>query len=118
MIKAQKSPCANCPWRKDIPPGEFPPERFRATAGTAYDAAIPLFACHKSKDDDPVTCAGFLLRHGVHNLSVRLNQLQGFDLGAVSDRGLPLHATFREMAIANGVDPADPLLIPIRGNDE
>ena len=42
-----KNPCAECPWRRDVPPGKFPPERFIALAHTAYDLAGHVFACHQ-----------------------------------------------------------------------
>ena len=36
----------------------------------------------------------------------------------VSDDGLDLYDGYRSMAIANGVDPADPAIAPCRGADE
>ncbi|WP_369323932.1 MULTISPECIES: DUF6283 family protein [Xanthomonas] len=38
-------PCSDCPWRLDAV-GEFPPEAFVHSAGTAYDLAPSTFACH------------------------------------------------------------------------
>jgi hypothetical protein len=51
-------------------------------------------------------CAGFLLQSAAHNLSVRMARQ---DFSHVLSR-YPLFATYREMAIANGVDPDDPAL--------
>lgn len=99
------APCRECPWRRDISPGKFTPDRFRALAHTAYDASWHIFACHMSKDEAPVACAGFLLRGARHNLTVRIAAGRGFDWGAVTS-GAELYATYREMAVANGV-PAD-----------
>lgn len=110
MFTHPKKPCAECPWRRDVERGRFPPERFIKLAHTANDMDIGLFACHKSADDQPIACAGFLLRGAEHNLMVRLAISDGFDPKAVSDGGYPLFENFREMAVRNGVDPDDPAL--------
>jgi len=116
---ARKTPCEQCPWREDVPTGVFPAEAYRHSAHTAYDAAMSTFACHMAGAQHPATCAGFLLRHGAHNLSVRI-ALSGerIDLDKISDGGFPIYETYRDMAVANGVDPDDPVLKPVRGNDE
>lgn len=51
-----------------------------------------------------------LLRGADHNLSVRLGYLKGVIDHDVKDGGLALHDGYREMAIANGVDPDHPAL--------
>lgn len=108
-------PCSECPWRRDVPTGHFPPERFRALAPTAYDLAPTLFACHQSADRRTIACAGFLLRGAEHNLAVRLGMMQGrLEVDAVDAAGLDLFASYREMAEANGVAPNDPALAPCR----
>ena len=110
----RRQPCGDCPWRVDAV-GEFPAEAFRHSAGTAYDMAMHTFACHQSGAEKPATCAGFLLRQGAHNLGVRLKAGRGaIDLAAVHDGGHELHANYRAMAVANGVDPADPVLAACR----
>ena len=108
-----RRPCADCPWRVDAT-GVFPAEAFRLSAPTAYDMAQTRFACHQAGTDHPRTCAGFLLRGANHNLSVRLARMQGRVHEDVSDGGHQLHAGYREMAIANGVDADDPVLLPCR----
>lgn len=111
-------PCQRCPWRRDAV-GEFPAEAFRHSASTAYDAAMNSFACHDSGTCKPATCAGFLLRNSANNIGVRLKVMQGqLDLGRVSDGGHELFSSYREMAVANGVDPQDPVLAPCRADDE
>lgn len=110
-----KRPCADCPWRKDAV-GVFPAEAFRHSAATAYDMATHTFACHSAGKDQPRMCAGFLLRGAAHNLAVRLQLLRGIRL-EVSDGGHELHASYAEMAVANGVDPNDPILAPCRSNE-
>lgn len=111
---AQRRPCAECPWRLDVEPGRFPPGRYRVLAGTAYDLAERVFACHKSIEGADVACAGFLERGADHNLSIRFaymrRQLERIDRSG----GLELFEDYRAMAIANGVDPDDPVLEPCR----
>lgn len=105
-------PCADCPWRVDAT-GVFPAEAFRHSARTAYDMSDRTFACHQAGVDKPRACAGFLLRGAEHNLAARLGRMRG-EIGEVHDGGHELHADYRAMAIANGVDPADPVLAPCR----
>ena len=115
----RRIPCRECPWRKDVPTGVFPAEAFRTSAHTAYDSATETFGCHMNKASAPATCAGFLLRHGENNIGVRL-ALSGdrIDLDAVEDGGYPVYESYREMAIANGVDPLDPVLERVRARDD
>lgn len=105
----RKEPCGGCPWRVDQT-GVFPAGAFAASASaqTAYDMSQHLFSCHESGQNNPATCAGFLLRGADHNLGVRLKCIQGeIDYRKVGDGGHELHDSYRAMAIANGVDPDD-----------
>lgn len=105
-----KKPCPDCPWRKDAV-GEFPAEAFRISAKTSYDMAQSTFACHQAGAENPRTCAGFLLSESAHhNMQVRLEKMRGVDYRDVSSGGAELFDTYAEMAIANGVDPDDPIL--------
>lgn len=114
----RREPCPSCPWRVDAT-GEFPPEAFKHSAPVAYDAALRTFACHSSGTKQPATCAGFLLRNSANNLTVRMKQARGaIDLDQVHDGGHALHASYRDMAVANGVDPHDPVLAHCRGDGE
>lgn len=108
----RRKPCDDCPWRVDAT-GVFPAEAFRHSAATAYDMSDRVFSCHSSGAEKPAVCAGFLLRGADHNLSVRLAQIRGqqFDVG---DGGCELHENYRAMAVANGVDPDDPVLAQCR----
>jgi len=113
----RRTPCEECPWKVESPIGAFPAEAYRASAPTSYDAAMSTFACHMAGADAPATCAGFLSRHGQNNLGVRLSLSQDrIDLSRVSDGGHELYDSYREMAIANGVDPDDPVLGPVRAD--
>ncbi|KAF1003857.1 MAG: hypothetical protein GAK28_04320 [Luteibacter sp.] len=109
----RRQPCSDCPWRVDAV-DEFPAEAFRHSAGVAYDMSQHTFACHQSGQKRPAVCAGFLLRGGAHNLAVRLGYRSGRFGDDVTDGGVELHESYRAMAIANGVDPSDPVLAPCR----
>jgi hypothetical protein len=72
-----------------------------------------------SKTAAPLTCAGFLLSYGAqHNLLVRMALARGqLDLDKVNSN-VPLFRTYREMAIANGVSPDDPVLRECRDDGQ
>jgi hypothetical protein len=108
-----KTPCPECPWRRDVPVGQFPPERYVALAHTAYDLSLKVFACHMSKEGGEFACAGFLLQSSAHNLSVRMAD-HGFEVSSP----YPLYETYREMAIANGVSRRDPALRDCRDDGQ
>jgi hypothetical protein len=107
------APCANCPWRRDSPAGEFPPERYEALSKTAgkpgAEAGLtaPIFACHKSSEDHPRACAGWLARCGRDHLGIRLAVIEGRMLGEVTWDPPPdwpaLFDSYGEMAARNGV---------------
>lgn len=105
----RRKPCESCPWRIDAT-GQFPAECFRATAPTAYNDAQATFACHESGARKPALCAGFLLHGAEHNATMQRKKTQGARFADVKDGGHRLHATFRAMAIANGVSSDDPVL--------
>lgn len=109
----RREPCATCPWRVDAV-GEFPAEAFRHSASTAYDMAQRAFSCHESGTAKPALCAGFLLRGAEHNLTVRMHRMAGAVKNDVSDGGHQLHASYRAMAVANGVGEDEAVLQPCR----
>lgn len=107
-------PCAQCPWRADLPTGVFPAEAFRLSAPTSYDMAQRTFACHMVPAERAATCAGSILRM-FHNFNIRMKMGRGeIDPDQMSDGGFPLYDDYRAMAVANGVDPDDPVLGPCR----
>jgi hypothetical protein len=106
------SPCATCPWRKDSV-GVFPAQAFRISAHTAYDASLVTFACHSTGAERPRDCAGFILKGSLHNVRARMNRADG-KYQDVIDGGHKLFSSYREMAIANGVSPEDPIIKPCR----
>ena len=110
----RREPCGGCPWRTDQT-GSFPAGAFKESARTAYDRATNMFSCHESGTVKPAVCAGFLMRGADHNLGARMKYIKGeMDFHAISDGGHELHASYRAMAEANGVDPSDPVLKPCR----
>ena len=101
-FKHAKVTCNECPWRRDVPVGRFPPERFEALARSVDQGFAPVFACHKSPDAGEFACAGYLMRDGTSNFRVRLALIdKQIDLTALVASG-PLYGAFREMAKANG----------------
>lgn len=110
--------CPECPWRKDAPLGAFPAEAYRLSAPTAYDMADRTFACHMAGTERTQVCAGFLMAQGGHNLNVRIACMGGrIDLSAVR-RTVPIHRSYRAMAVANGVAPDDPALARCRDDGQ
>lgn len=115
-INARKRPCADCPWRRDAPIGHFPPEAFIRLASSAHDMDRKVFQCHDTTDQVPLVCAGFLERGADHNLTIRLAYSNGDFERTDRTGGEDLYADFREMAVANGVDPEHPELRSCRSN--
>jgi hypothetical protein len=111
----QTRPCAECPWRTDVVPGKFEPERFVALAHTAYDQAEEQFGCHKASEAEPVGCAGFVLAGAEHNIGARVSAMNGRLRPAEVSSPWPLFSSYREMAVANGVPPDHPALRRCRG---
>lgn len=107
----REAPCSNCPFRRDSPPGEFPPERYEALRATVGGEGLeglraPIFACHKSSEEHPRTCAGWLAVCGRDHLGIRLAIIQGRLPGAVTWDPPPdwpdLFSSYEEMAERNG----------------
>ena len=105
----RREPCAGCPW-VTANDGSFPAQAFRHSASVSHDMARHVFACHESGVGAGHTCAGFLLHGADHNLAVRLGRLKGTYADDVTTGGKVLHASYRAMAIANGVSPSDPAI--------
>ncbi|QIV79781.1 hypothetical protein EXE63_00765 (plasmid) [Mycolicibacterium frederiksbergense] len=110
-------PCANCPWRRDSPAGEFPAERYdalRTTAGApGHEAALgaPIFACHKSEPGRDRACAGWLAIAGINHLGVRLAVALGRLPAEVLRPGgewPDLFDSYEEMAARNGLSISGP----------
>jgi hypothetical protein len=100
-------PCSECPWRRENV-GSFPAQAFRLSAHTAEEGSFAQFACHMAPVEAARICAGFALRCH-HNFALRFAGMAG-RVGEVEDLGQALFDSYREMAVANGVDPQDPAL--------
>ncbi|WP_240152152.1 DUF6283 family protein [Streptomyces mobaraensis] len=113
-LAAQPRPCSGekvCPWRRDAPLGQFPPEVYVHSApGNRLTGPPGLLGCHSSTAARPLLCAGWLVASADGNAEV----LAMMDAGALPRPELPagieLYDSYAEMAAANGVDPDLPAL--------
>lgn len=117
-LRYTQTPCDECPWRRDVPVGRFPPNRFRMLVATARDMARRTFACHKSKDGHEFVCAGFLLQQSAHNFTIRMALRDQGDFIKDIHSPWPLFTNYREMAIANGIKPDAHCLKGIRDDGQ
>lgn len=109
----RREPCSGCPWRVDQT-GVFPPEAFEHSANTARPGSLHTFGCHESGIYKGATCAGFLLRGVTCNRAAETLAAEGhIDPAQVHDGAHALHASYRDMAIANGVPASHPVLTPL-----
>ena len=82
-MRHAKTPCRDCPFRRDAPAGHFTPARYEALRCTVGDPGqeapidAPLFACHASREGREVACAGWLAVTGHQHLGVRLAVITG-----------------------------------------
>mgnify|MGYP000532835257 CR=1 FL=1 len=111
-------PCAECPWRADVEPGQFPAGRYdilRRTSvgenGAAVFPGTPMFGCHKGEPGSgaDLACAGWLAVAGRDHIDVRVAVLRGYLPGkalAPGDGWPPLYESYDAMAAAMaGEDP-------------
>jgi GNAT superfamily N-acetyltransferase len=113
-VAAQPRPCSGekvCPWRRDAPVGQFPPEVYVHSApGNRTGGPSGRFGCHSSTAARPLLCAGWLLAGADGNAEV----LSMMDAGVLARPELPdgveVYDSYAEMAAANGVDPGLPAL--------
>ncbi|RNG38037.1 DUF6283 family protein [Streptomyces botrytidirepellens] len=118
---AKPAPCAGterCPWRRDAATGTFPAEAFRLSARTSYPGSDRHFVCHSSTPGAPSICAGWMLRGAAGNAEAQELLRAGRLHMPVLPEGVELYDDYAQMAIANGVDPADPALAPLHGSAE
>lgn len=104
-------PCSNCPWLKssstggaDIPNFDIAlMRRLKNTVpprGSDQDGFYNIMACHKSNVNEEFACAGYIARHGIQNINVRLMAATaGLNLAKVIDNceHLDLYENFYEM---------------------
>lgn len=103
----QKRPCAECPWRRDVAPGQFRRERYEALADTSGSEGddrspfAPMFGCHKGADGRELACAGWLAVVGRYHIGVRIALLSGQVPASALEPGEgwpPLFSSYAEMA--------------------
>lgn len=109
-VPRRRFPCAECPWRRDTPPGQFAACRYEGLTETSTQPQVasvadivrqPMFACHKSPEGREEACAGWLAVAGHENLAVRLAVATGRLPGVALEpgEGWPrLFDSFEEMA--------------------
>ena len=82
-VPRRRYPCAECPFRRDTKPGQFPACRYEALKETAgrpgaeVPIGAPMFACHKSPEGREEACAGWLAVCAIEHLGVRMAVLTG-----------------------------------------
>jgi hypothetical protein len=108
---ARSRPCDECPWRRDVKPGQFPATRYDALENThgadgqeaPYGA--PFFGCHKSPEGREFACAGWLAVEGYNHIGVRVAVAYGHFPGSALAPGEDwpeLFGSYAEMAAAQG----------------
>lgn len=109
VLPHRRYPCAECPFRRDTQPGQFPASRYEELAETVgapgheADFTAPIFACHKSPEGREEACAGWLAVCGIEHLRIRLALVEGrLPASALAPgAGWPeLFTTYEEMAEA------------------
>lgn len=112
---APRSPCGNCPYRKDSPRGLWHPDEFKKLVASDRAVLGSLFLCHKQTGH---VCVGWLLNQRERNLpslALRLALISGRAeagelaeiLRSASDGGHELFESIEDMCSANGVDAGD-----------
>lgn len=105
MTKSKRKPCADCPWRKDAETDVWSKERFQMLAVDCRDDGMKAMACHKSGQEQPYACAGFLAQVGYESVGVRILAMQGGETpDDIYTNGLDLFETFEQMLEANDVE--------------
>jgi len=116
LPRAQR-PCAECPWRVDVEPGQFPAHRYDALQGTVGAAGLeapigaPMFACHVSTEGRERACAGWLAVAGRDHLGVRVVVAVGRIPAGALDPGAgwpELHRDYGEMVAAKAEPDTSP----------
>ncbi len=98
-----RTPCSNCPWRRDVEPGTWPNERFQNLYVTRQDDGFSTMACHHSTADEQFACAGFVVQIRFNSIGVRMQAFTGkLDVDEFDAGGLELYNDFDEMLVANG----------------
>lgn len=101
---ACRKPCPTCPWRVDQHANAIPNFSLPLAEGlvrtTRPDLGAPVFACHQSRPEQQVVCAGWLVRYGWDSIAVRMmllhKQLTRDDL-TIGEDWPEMHSTFEQV---------------------
>lgn len=95
------TPCDNCPWRVGSDPLTIPgysPEKAEQLAVSCHGDGFKIMACHKSTENRPVTCAGYVLALGTEATGVRVGIALGyFKIERFASGGARLYRSFATM---------------------
>lgn len=104
MNYCKKSPCENCPYRKDAPLKLWHKEEFAKLLETEAEQFAPIYYCHKK---DGHICVGYLMMQDKNyfpNINLRLSLSKNNVTRDYLDKllcKLPLYKTTKEMIRAN-----------------
>jgi hypothetical protein len=111
-----KTPCASCPYRKDVPVKTWHRSEFENLLAQDQDQFGRMFGCHKFRfrpSEEQHFCAGWLLdqkERGYPSLHLRMflitNGITVEQLDEITSGGLDLYPTIKAMCLANGVRKA------------
>ncbi len=98
-------PCDSCPWRTDQDSSSIPGFKEDLARGLLKtvgpeDGFRKIMACHKSPQEKPFACRGYLAMEGYNNISVRLLVATGNSpapqavLDACEAHGVNLHPDY------------------------
>ena len=114
MSCAPRSPCGNCPYRKDAPREHWHPDEFKKLIASDRSVLGSVFLCHKQNGH---VCVGWLLNQRARNvpsLALRLALMSGPEakklneaLRSATDGGHELFDSIEAMCAANGIDAGE-----------
>lgn len=99
-IKARKSPCSSCPYRRDVPSGIWAAEEYELLPNFDGEimeqveaGATHLFFCHQQ---DGHLCSGWVGCHGTDAIAIRVNSHRLDESVFTYESPVPLFASGRE----------------------
>lgn len=101
-----RTPCGDCPYRRDAPLGKWDPREFVELEKSDMDLASPMYGCHKK---DGTLCRGWVIdqrERDMPNVTLRFHVAMVPDMRAEVAAvrcPVPRWPSIRVMAQANGV---------------
>jgi uncharacterized protein DUF6283 len=105
-----KTPCNNCPWRRDAPVEHWDPDHFRSIWRNCQDDGQHVMLCHKAgslpeEAQGTVVCQGWVRVMGTQAVGVRVALMQKRVTPDELEGGTEgLFDSFEEMMVANGIE--------------